>query len=704
VLLSLMLGLAIAAGPANLPVTVDRTTDNNPLAPDRASYEPSSTTMDPPDTAWIRRVATTYTVGVTSCQDSLMWVSAGQTELRIYRIKISDPARPMIDSFAQTGGPSGWGIRDMAYKATTDEVFAGFDGQRFHVYNATTMVPNNTYTVSGYSGTVRGFGYNPSEDSCWTCNFTTSPMAKFSITGTNGHTVRAAAQMGSSYGLAYDATRGCFWLPQAGAAGTSPIWKMSYPGYVVTDSFNPASMGYDLGGGAEMWRGDSFLLVLEQGTPDAIWCFVMEAGPGVDHDVSLASIDRPGTMMNPGSVVPKATVRNNGTNAESNIPVTCWIDSAGTRVYNQTATLAGPVAPGGQDTIAMPVAWNTGGAGNSYNVTFFTALAGDEVPGNDTARQITRTSGAVFSDTIVVKRIAFFAPTIDGVINSGEWSASITYDISDIAGRGGSPYPAGSNFAYYIYDDGFLYYAMDCPNYTGRTSYDQFGPYMDEDRSRTWSTDSSEGNHWGEFVGNDSMVYRALLSTAPAVWRMPGQPPDNMMASSTTSGHLQFEAKVPFGTRKADYTVEPGDTVGYFQYTAVSGGTAFIGWWPQTLTSAQWANPTYYGTMIFDPDVSVAEGNQPGRPYALYKATPSPMRDHAQIGYYVGRPANVNLGIYDASGSLVKTLADGAMQPGERTAVWNRTNASGRRVANGTYFYRLTVDGEAVSGKAIVLQ
>jgi hypothetical protein len=35
---------------------------------------------------------------------------------------------------------------------------------------------------------------------------------------------------------------------------------------------------------------------------------------------------------------------------------------------------------------------------------------------------------------------------------------------------------------------------------------------------------------------------------------------------------------------------------------------------------------------------------------------------------------------------------------------WNRTSNSGSRVSNGTYFYRLTVDGKSVSSKSVVLE
>jgi len=700
VMLCLMLGLALAAGPANMPAP-KVVNDVNPAAPRKASLRPSSAFMVPPETVWTKALTGTYNVGVTPVQDTLMWVSAGQSELRIYIFNIKDPARPLIDSFAQTGGPTGWGIRDMAWKASTDEVFAGFDNRTYHVYNATTHVPNNTYMISGYSGTVRGMAYSASEDSCWTCDFATSPMTKFSITGTNGHQVKAATEMGSAYGLALDTIQHCFWMSNAGTAGASPFWKIDYPDYTVSDSFNPS--GWQMGGGCEIWM-DTFLLALNQTTPDAVWCFKFDIVPPPDHDVGVFSITAPPATMGQDSIYPIVRIKNYGANPESIIPVTCWIDSLGTRVYAGTDTLAGPLAAGATAYDTFPTPWYAGPPGAEYAVTMFTELPGDLDLTNDTMVGSTQISGAVFSDTIHVRRLASVKPNIDGVINDGEWGGSVEYDISDLAGRGGSgPQPAGSVLAYYLYDSAaaFMYFAVDCPNSPGRTDYDQFGPYMDEDWSAYWSADSSEGNYWVEYVGGDSVIYRALLDLTPTVW-IYGSVPGAVSRSSISSGHLQFETKVPVGTQKYQLNVMPGDTVGYFQYVAVSGGSFYNGWWPQTLLNANWANPQYYGTMIFETEVGIQE--PPSAEFALYKASPTIVCDQARINYYVSGNSDVSLGVYDVTGKLVKTLAGGLIGPGVHNAVWDRTDNSGRRISNGTYFYRLAVDGKSVSSKAIVLK
>jgi hypothetical protein len=90
--------------------------------------------------------------------------------------------------------------------------------------------------------------------------------------------------------------------------------------------------------------------------------------------------------------------------------------------------------------------------------------------------------------------------------------------------------------------------------------------------------------------------------------------------------------------------------------------------------------------------------------FALSGFGPSLVRDQVEIRYCVDKRANVRLAVYDAVGSLVRTLASGPVSPGERAVTWNRTDNSGRRVAGGAYFYRLEVDGRWVSSKAIVLE
>jgi hypothetical protein len=395
---------------------------------------------------------------------------------------------------------------------------------------------------------------------------------------------------------------------------------------------------------------------------------------------------------------------NSGSNPETSIPVTCWIDSAGVRIYSATDTLAGPLGPGLEADVAFAPDWNAGPIGAHYDVVVFTALGADEDRHDDTVAAATTVQGAILSDTIHVRAAGSSAPTIDGNLSPGEWSASDIYDVSDIEGRGGSPQPAGSCLAYFLYDSAFVYTAMECPYRTVRVDLDQFGPFLDEDHSGWWSTDSSEGGYAIEYAQpSDQVTYRAALDTLGSLWEM-GVAPGAVSVSSLLSGHLQFEASIPIGTYKWQLNVHGGDTVGHFQYSAVDSLGTYIGWWPQSLTIPEWPNPRYYGTMVFDSAAPGVRSRDIVAAFALYRASPSLVRDRSDIRYYVGRQADVRLSVYDAVGSLVKTLVKGRVTPGEQTVTWDRTDDAGRRVADGAYFYHLVVDGAAVSGKAIVLK
>ncbi|MFO7638128.1 MAG: choice-of-anchor J domain-containing protein, partial [bacterium] len=95
------------------------------------------------------------------------------------------------------------------------------------------------------------------------------------------------------------------------------------------------------------------------------------------HDVGATMILAPVGQVDSGTVVtPRAIVHNFGTRAET-FPVTFRVGS----VYNQTVPGVS-LQPGATDTVSFPT-WVAQPVG-SYQTIAFTALAGDEQPGNDT--------------------------------------------------------------------------------------------------------------------------------------------------------------------------------------------------------------------------------------------------------------------------------------------------------------------------------
>jgi C1A family cysteine protease len=93
------------------------------------------------------------------------------------------------------------------------------------------------------------------------------------------------------------------------------------------------------------------------------------------------------------------------------------------------------------------------------------------------------------------------------------------------------------------------------------------------------------------------------------------------------------------------------------------------------------------------------------RSYALYGNAPNPFNPQTLIRYDLPSETVVNLRIIDASGRVVRTLVDTEdKSPGTHSAWWDGTDQSGRRVASGTYFYRLEAGGELLSRKMVLLK
>jgi FlgD Ig-like domain len=74
----------------------------------------------------------------------------------------------------------------------------------------------------------------------------------------------------------------------------------------------------------------------------------------------------------------------------------------------------------------------------------------------------------------------------------------------------------------------------------------------------------------------------------------------------------------------------------------------------------------------------------------LFDAMPNPFNPSTTIAFEIPSQTEVSLRVYDLSGRLVSELANHeAFAQGHHEVQWNGIDDSGRRVASGTYFYRL---------------
>jgi len=73
----------------------------------------------------------------------------------------------------------------------------------------------------------------------------------------------------------------------------------------------------------------------------------------------------------------------------------------------------------------------------------------------------------------------------------------------------------------------------------------------------------------------------------------------------------------------------------------------------------------------------------------LQQNQPNPFNPSTVIRYETSQAGNVVLRIYSLAGELVKTLFDGAVEPGGHEFTWYGDDKRGQRVASGVYFYRV---------------
>ena len=85
-------------------------------------------------------------------------------------------------------------------------------------------------------------------------------------------------------------------------------------------------------------------------------------------------------------------------------------------------------------------------------------------------------------------------------------------------------------------------------------------------------------------------------------------------------------------------------------------------------------------------------------------ASPNPARRGTSFSFTLGSAGRTRLGIYDASGRLVRQVLDGESAAGSHRIAWDGRDADGQSVRAGVYFTRLeSLNGNA-SGKLVVLE
>jgi hypothetical protein len=105
--------------------------------------------------------------------------------------------------------------------------------------------------------------------------------------------------------------------------------------------------------------------------------------------------------------------------------------------------------------------------------------------------------------------------------------------------------------------------------------------------------------------------------------------------------------------------------------------------------------------VVVTAKVESAGENHP-ESFQLEQNYPNPFNPSTTIQYTLPRNENVEIRIYNASGQLVKTFANGVKGAGEYTTIWDGRDEAGNSVSSGAYFYQVKA-GEFLQAKKMLL-
>ncbi|MEW6685949.1 MAG: FlgD immunoglobulin-like domain containing protein [Candidatus Edwardsbacteria bacterium] len=88
----------------------------------------------------------------------------------------------------------------------------------------------------------------------------------------------------------------------------------------------------------------------------------------------------------------------------------------------------------------------------------------------------------------------------------------------------------------------------------------------------------------------------------------------------------------------------------------------------------------------------------------LFQNYPNPFSSQTAIRYSLSAISHTTLKIYNVAGQLVKTLVNERCSPGYYSMNWDGKDESGKRVADGVYFYRLETSNFSATKKMILLR
>jgi len=389
----------------------------------------------------------------------------------------------------------------------------------------------------------------------------------------------------------------------------------------------------------------------------------------VPNDVGVDAILYPISSHPINTVmIPKARIKNYGSLGQTNFTATCSIVGMNSMVKYTNSQNINSLVPG--DTVIINFSGWTPIVTEQCSVKMRTNLIGDENLPNDRKTQIVNIVNN-YSQDFESGNGNFIADPL-----AGDWEWGIPSSGPGSAHTGTKLWATVLGGQY-----------GNSANWT-LTSV-QFTATANNPTIRFW--------HWYEIEsgwdGGNVKISTNGGSTWTIVTPVSGYP-------GTANGQNAGIPNEPCYTGTGTYWNEA-----VFNLSINSGQTFKIRWHfgsDNSVTYAGWYIDDILGS-DFVPTTSVTEENLNSLNYitALSAPRPNPAKNLAKISFSLAVPQKVMLKIFDASGRIVKTLANSYFAPGFYSFTWNGKDDYEQQVAEGIYFYSLETPQQKYTKKLI---
>jgi hypothetical protein len=410
------------------------------------------------------------------------------------------------------------------------------------------------------------------------------------------------------------------------------------------------------------------------------------------HDVRAAGMNLSGRVRANQSVTPRITLTSTDY-TERSFMAWCTIDSAGTPLYSDSVAVDS-VPEQGMRTFAFPHVFDVGPAGATYDVMMWHNCPTDENRLNDT---IAGTAEAADQINILWLYSDYGAPDSTLGVRLRALGDSVTYrdvQLSTPSLAELQPFDAvGAHSNYQFADANALGNVLaDYVDAGGGVVIGNFG------FTSGWEMGGRVMTGVYATVNPGANTYNATTMG----WHNGGHP---VMAGVGAVGEY-FAASSNFAAT-AESVARWTDNRPYVGVSAnlkVVGVNSYPGVYSVPERNGDWALVIHNALMFVAGSATGVSEFDPLAPAlnVVLNATPSVAQRSVSVNYMLAPGSEFSLGIYDANGRLVRTLARGAAATGLQRASWNMTDANGRRVASGVYFCKLVAGAKTQTRKLVV--